>query len=151
SADRPPLSRGSGCHRHRRDRRHVAWGCGDEDSSLESGTRKLVPEGREAMTAGPPDEFLKSLWKSQPQEIKQLSVEEIRARAEAFQLKTRRNILAAGSFCIVLAASVGCLVWKEPDPIIRIGEIFYVIGILFWLWIARDLWPGDLPSPSATA
>lgn len=102
------------------------------------------------MTAGPPDELFKKMWKSQPQEAKPMSVDFVRAQADATRRKVRSRVAAGGCLAIVLAGLFGWLSWHEADPIIRVGEVFNAIGALLIIWFACDAWPGDLPPPSAT-
>ncbi|MEE3622649.1 hypothetical protein UCD39_01420 [Nitrospirillum sp. BR 11752] len=102
------------------------------------------------MTAGPPDDFLKKIWKDQPQEMKPMSVTDIRSLASTYRRKLRTRIIVGAGLGMALAGLFGWQAWNETDPIIRIGEVFSVLGAIMIVWFASDTWPGDLPSPSAT-
>lgn len=76
-----------------------------------------------------PPENLKNLWQNQRVEPIQMSLEEIRKRAERFQKRIRnRNLREYAGAAYVFAAS-GYFIWRLPY--VRLGSVLLIAGTLY--------------------
>ena len=98
----------------------------------------------------PPEDHVKTLWKGQDTENKQMSVEAIRARAVSYQLKTRRRLIVALIIGLLSGGFFAWCAWIAPTPMVRLGDLIMMAGVPWILWRAWRLWPPALPGGSVS-
>jgi hypothetical protein len=77
----------------------------------------------------------KNLWQNQPVEPAQISLAELHEKAQKLERRVRRRNLreyAAGAIAI---AGYGYYIWKFPTPIIRLGCVLVIAGVLFVVYM----------------
>src|SRR5450432_437693 len=83
----------------------------------------------DAMENELPPENLKNLWQSQKVEHVQMSLEEIRRRAEKFQRRIRNRNLREYSGAIVVLGAFGYYLWKFPE--LRLGSALIIAATFY--------------------
>ena len=75
---------------------------------------------------------VQQLWQEQPRQAQRMSLEEIRAKAQRFETKTRRwrNVGAASVIVAVIANTVE-VVWPGQDIVERTGDLLTVAALLY--------------------
>ena len=76
-----------------------------------------------------PPENLKSLWQNQSVEPVQMSLEEIRQKAERFQKKIRHRNLREYVAAVLVVAGYGFYIWFLPY--VRVGSVLVIAGTLY--------------------
>jgi len=71
------------------------------------------------------------MWRQQPQERQTMAVEQIRAKANAFDAKVKRWYLVGGSLVAVLLAKNAWEVWIDTDVLERAGDALIFLALLF--------------------
>jgi len=102
------------------------------------------------MTA-PPDQNLKALWKGQETETAPMSVEAIRARADAYQQKVRASYVIAVVIVVLCGAVFAWLAAYGPNTIYRLGSLIEITFVPWWIWRMRHRWPVATPGDRASA
>ncbi|MEA1673445.1 hypothetical protein [Nitrospirillum sp. BR 11163] len=103
------------------------------------------------MTADPaesPSNSLQSLWQSQEQEIPPVTLEEIRAKAAAFERKIRRRNLRKYLGSAVAAACFAFYIWLFPGWMIKLGSALIILALGWTMWRLRQR--GDARIPGGT-
>jgi hypothetical protein len=76
-------------------------------------------------------DHLQSLWQDQPAEGRAISLDELRYRSRRLtRIVSRRNLreyVAGGMVAVVC----GYLAWRAPLPLVRIGAVLSVVGVIF--------------------
>lgn len=77
------------------------------------------------------DSDMTDVWKNQPVERVEISLEEIRRKAQKLEKRVLwRNLREYAASAIVIA-SFGYYIWKFPAPMIRFGCVLVIAGTLF--------------------
>jgi uncharacterized membrane protein YfcA len=79
-------------------------------------------------------EDLKTIWQSQKTEAIQMSIDEIRAKAQRFERKIRRRNLREYVAATVVAAAFAFFAWHAPSTILRVGYLSVAAGGLFFAY-----------------
>src|SRR6185295_13842227 len=116
----PSLSRRDGCGVHRRDCRHLAGQCRDEDPSRQEDTRATFSRGH-TMTDSRPEGTLQALWQSQPRGEHAMSVEEVREGARRLERRVARRNRREYIAAVVVVIGYGWILWRIPFATARIG------------------------------
>lgn len=71
---------------------------------------------------------LKRLWQSQKREVVEVSLDEIRRRAQKHRRKVRRRNAIGHVALTVVVAFMGFVIWKFHDPLTRTGAALCIAG-----------------------
>ncbi|MDG3442542.1 hypothetical protein [Nitrospirillum amazonense] len=85
------------------------------------------------MTADPAD-TLQALWQTQEQEIPPVTLDEIRAKAAAFERKIRRRNLREYIGTAVAAAIFASYIWLFPGWMIKLGSALTILALGWTMW-----------------
>ncbi|MDB5417102.1 MAG: hypothetical protein JWP50_521 [Phenylobacterium sp.] len=102
------------------------------------------------MSTEPPEEHLKSLWQDQYTETPTMSVETLRARADAFHRKTRLRNIIGFAICLGSAVFLAFAASQAPTEVIRAADLIMVAGAVWMGWWIGRLWPSEPPESQAS-
>src|SRR3954454_4363821 len=88
----------------------------------------------EAMPNELQPEDLKTIWQSQKTEAIQMSIDEIRTKAQRFERKIHRRNLREYIAATVVAAAFAFFAWHAPSTILRVGYLSVAAGGLFFAY-----------------
>jgi|GEM_PF-6024548 len=98
----------------------------------------------------PPDDTLKALWQGQETETKPMSVEAIRARADAYRSRIHRYYLVASVIWAAETVFFAYAAWTARNDTIRAGDLLMIPALGWMIWRSRDRWPNAMPDASAS-
>jgi hypothetical protein len=103
-----------------------------------------------AVSIEPPDDHLKTVWQHQQTEVQTMSVETLRARADAFHRKTRLRNMIGFAVCAGSAVFLAFAASQAPTDVIRAADLIMVAGAVWMGWWIGRLWPSELPEGQVT-
>jgi hypothetical protein len=78
---------------------------------------------------------LRNLWqKQEAEEVKMISVDELRVKAAKFQSRIRWRNLREQAACLFVVAAFGAMSWKTPQTVPRIGFALIIAGAIYVAW-----------------
>src|SRR5688572_29447606 len=71
------------------------------------------------------------LWRSQPREEHQMSVEDIRSKAEALEQRVRSLNLATAALLAAVILVEGWQIWRSREIVERVGDMLTIAAFLY--------------------
>jgi len=96
----------------------------------------------------------RTIWQNQPKEPFRMSVDEMRLRAQRFQMKARFKVVYSITIGLSICVFFGWNCIRAQEVLSRMGfGLLSVCGIYFGYQAYKWIWPSDLPpdSPVSTS
>jgi hypothetical protein len=90
---------------------------------------------------------IKAIWGAQAVEPNLVTVEQIRANAEKFQLAVRRRNRIEYTAAVSVVVAFGAYIWVFPFPLMRLGSLLIIAAAIFiMVWIHFRASANPIPS-----